>query len=137
MIFPEIKVFQPSTFEDYRGELYTLLSSTNKDILEKSKNIEKLNELSINISDEVSKITGELAGYGINEDLVAGIVPVSLGIQESLWLMSSARGGICANSTFSWIAAYGCKGDGPLFIPACWSTRHPDFVFTAPWLRVL
>jgi len=88
-------------------------------------------------SDEVSKITGDLAGYGINEDLIAGIVPVSLGIQESLWLMSSARGGICANSTFSWIAAYGCKGDGPLFIPACWSTRHPDFVFTAPWLRVL
>jgi len=88
-------------------------------------------------SDEVSKVTGDLAGFGINEDLVAGIVPVSLGIQESLWLMSSMRGGICANSTFSWIAAYACKGDGPLFIPACWSTRHPDFVFTAPWLTVV
>ena len=24
MIFPEINIFSPSSFEDYRGELYTL-----------------------------------------------------------------------------------------------------------------
>ena len=32
MIFPEIKVFQPDSFEDYRGELYTLYKQEDFDL---------------------------------------------------------------------------------------------------------
>lgn len=33
MIFPEIQIFQPSSFEDYRGELYTLFKQDNHDLV--------------------------------------------------------------------------------------------------------
>ena len=32
MIFNEVKVFQPSSFEDYRGELYTLFNQDEHDL---------------------------------------------------------------------------------------------------------
>ena len=33
MIFPEVKIFQPSSFEDYRGELYTLFNQEEHDLI--------------------------------------------------------------------------------------------------------
>jgi len=33
MIFPEIQISQPSSFEDYRGELYTLFKQDNHDLI--------------------------------------------------------------------------------------------------------
>jgi dTDP-4-dehydrorhamnose 3,5-epimerase len=33
MIFPEVKVFQPSSFEDYRGELYTLFNQDEHELV--------------------------------------------------------------------------------------------------------
>jgi len=33
MIFPEIQIHQPSSFEDYRGELYTLFKQENHDLI--------------------------------------------------------------------------------------------------------
>jgi dTDP-4-dehydrorhamnose 3,5-epimerase len=33
MIFSEIQIFQPSSFEDYRGELYTLFKQDNHDLI--------------------------------------------------------------------------------------------------------
>ena len=32
MIFPEVKIFQPSCFEDFRGELYTLYDQKDSDL---------------------------------------------------------------------------------------------------------
>ena len=32
MIFPEVKIFQPDSFEDYRGELYTLFKQEDSDL---------------------------------------------------------------------------------------------------------
>jgi dTDP-4-dehydrorhamnose 3,5-epimerase len=32
MIFPEVKIFQPDSFEDYRGELYTLYKQEDFDL---------------------------------------------------------------------------------------------------------
>ena len=43
-------------------------------------------------------------------------------IGETLWLMSQCNGGICANSTFSYIGGFGSKGTGPFFRPDVW--RH-------------
>ena len=33
MIFPEVKIYQPDSFEDYRGELYTLFKQEDLDLL--------------------------------------------------------------------------------------------------------
>jgi dTDP-4-dehydrorhamnose 3,5-epimerase len=33
MIFPEIKIFQPDSFEDYRGELYTLFKQEEHELV--------------------------------------------------------------------------------------------------------
>jgi dTDP-4-dehydrorhamnose 3,5-epimerase len=33
MIFPEVKIFQPSSFEDYRGELYTLFNQDEHELV--------------------------------------------------------------------------------------------------------
>jgi dTDP-4-dehydrorhamnose 3,5-epimerase len=33
MIFSEVKIFQPSSFEDYRGELYTLFNQEEHDLI--------------------------------------------------------------------------------------------------------
>ena len=33
MIFPEVKIYQPDSFEDYRGELYTLFKKEDLDLL--------------------------------------------------------------------------------------------------------
>jgi dTDP-4-dehydrorhamnose 3,5-epimerase len=33
MIFPEVKIFQPDSFEDYRGELYTLFKQEDSDLV--------------------------------------------------------------------------------------------------------
>ena len=33
MIFPEVKIYQPDSFEDFRGELYTLFKQTNNDLI--------------------------------------------------------------------------------------------------------
>jgi dTDP-4-dehydrorhamnose 3,5-epimerase len=33
MIFPEVKIFQPDSFEDYRGELYTLFKQEKHDLI--------------------------------------------------------------------------------------------------------
>jgi dTDP-4-dehydrorhamnose 3,5-epimerase len=33
MIFPEIKVFEPTSFEDFRGELYTLFKQEESDLI--------------------------------------------------------------------------------------------------------
>ena len=41
-------------------------------------------------------------------------------IWETLWLMSRCNGGICANSTFSWIGGYASKGTGPFYLPNVW-----------------
>ena len=41
-------------------------------------------------------------------------------IWETLWLMSRCNGGICANSTFSWIAGYASKGTGSFYLPNVW-----------------
>lgn len=32
MIFPEVKIYQPDSFEDFRGELYTLFKQENSDL---------------------------------------------------------------------------------------------------------
>ncbi len=32
MIFPEIKIYQPDSFEDYRGELYTLFKQEEHEL---------------------------------------------------------------------------------------------------------
>ena len=36
MIFPEIKMFKPDSFEDYRGELFTVYKSGDFDNLRKT-----------------------------------------------------------------------------------------------------
>ena len=41
-------------------------------------------------------------------------------IWETLWLMSRCNGGICANSTFSWIAGYASRGNGSFYLPNVW-----------------
>jgi len=41
-------------------------------------------------------------------------------IWETLWLMSRCNGGICANSTFSWIGGYASRGNGPFYLPNVW-----------------
>ena len=33
MIFPEVKIYQPDSFEDYRGELYTLFKQEEHDLV--------------------------------------------------------------------------------------------------------
>jgi len=33
MIFPEVKIYQPSSFEDYRGELYTLFNQDEHELI--------------------------------------------------------------------------------------------------------
>ena len=33
MIFPEVKIFQPDSFEDYRGELYTLFKQEEHELV--------------------------------------------------------------------------------------------------------
>jgi len=33
MIFPEVKIFQPDSFEDFRGELYTLFKQEEHDLI--------------------------------------------------------------------------------------------------------
>lgn len=33
MIFPEVKVFEPTSFEDFRGELYTLFKQEESDLI--------------------------------------------------------------------------------------------------------
>jgi dTDP-4-dehydrorhamnose 3,5-epimerase len=33
MIFPEVKIFQPDSFEDYRGELYTLFKQKEHELV--------------------------------------------------------------------------------------------------------
>jgi dTDP-4-dehydrorhamnose 3,5-epimerase len=33
MIFPEVKIFQPDSFEDFRGELYTLFKQDEHDLV--------------------------------------------------------------------------------------------------------
>ena len=33
MIFPEVKIFEPSSFEDFRGELYTLFKQEESDLI--------------------------------------------------------------------------------------------------------
>lgn len=33
MIFPEVKIHQPDSFEDFRGELYTLFKQENSDLV--------------------------------------------------------------------------------------------------------
>jgi dTDP-4-dehydrorhamnose 3,5-epimerase len=33
MIFPEVKVFEPTSFEDYRGELYTLFKQEDSELV--------------------------------------------------------------------------------------------------------
>ena len=33
MIFPEVKIFQPDSFEDYRGELYTVFNQDEHELV--------------------------------------------------------------------------------------------------------
>jgi len=33
MIFPEVKIYQPDSFEDFRGELYTLFKQEDSDLI--------------------------------------------------------------------------------------------------------
>ena len=39
MIFPEVKVFQPSSFEDYRGELYTVFNQDEHELVFNHDNV--------------------------------------------------------------------------------------------------
>lgn len=54
-------------------------------------------------------------------NLTAGhtIVPKTIGVWETLYLMSLCAGGICANSTFSWFGGFYSNG-GPVFMPSVW-----------------
>lgn len=72
-------------------------------------------------SDQPSKINFDRVGLS---GLRYIVVPVKVGMWETLWLMSRCRGAICANSSFSWFGAFAVRGDGPIFMPARWSKNH-------------
>ena len=57
-------------------------------------------------------------------------------IWETLWLMSRCNGGICANSTFSWIAGYASRGNGPFYLPNVWK-RDGSARGLATWATTL
>ena len=80
-------------------------------------------------SDQPSKL--ELGQYGLMTEDVR-LVPASIGIWESLYLMSRCTGAICANSSFSWFGAFGIRGTGPIFMPAVWSRLHASCP-NPPW----
>lgn len=67
-------------------------------------------------SDEPQKINLEKYELTLEE---CQIVPKEVSVWESLYLMSQCKGGICANSTFSWFGGFYCKG-GPIYMPSSW-----------------
>jgi len=69
-------------------------------------------------SDEPAKINlAQFALTGIN----CTIVPKEVNVWESLYLMMMCKGGICANSTFSWFGGLACSGfGGKIYMPAVW-----------------
>ena len=68
-------------------------------------------------SDEPSKIPVTAVGLG---ECRYTVVPFNVGIWESLWQMSRCCGGICANSTFSAVAAWSLPEGSVVYMPALW-----------------
>jgi hypothetical protein len=65
------------------------------------------------------------------------VLPKTAGVWLTLHLMNLCRGGICANSTFSWFGAFGVRGDGPIYMPKKWNNKFDWTPVPADWVQVV
>jgi hypothetical protein len=80
-------------------------------------------------SDEPSKIP--LTITAMEKTVIAPLI----GTWETLWQMSRFNGGICANSSFSWTAAWALRG--PVYMPQKWK-KIEGFVKALPsWALII
>jgi hypothetical protein len=89
-------------------------------------------------SDEPSKIPYDdigLNSYERRGGELYGVCPFNIGIWETLWQMSRCWGGICANSSFSWSAAFTIKG--PVYMPRIWKTTKGFQKELPSWVRLI
>jgi hypothetical protein len=102
---------------DYDVVNYGYYKKAVEQIMELSKGLAKF----LIFSDQPDKINylDNLINCGLLEDSFT-IIPSSVNVWESLYLMSQCAGAICANSTFSWFGAYAQQRDGPVFMPSIW-----------------
>jgi len=86
-------------------------------------------------SDEPSKIP-----LGLFESYRYTPVPFSIGIWETLWLMSRCCGGITANSTFSAVVAWALPERAVIYMPSLWrqeSVAHGPCLEKPAWVTVI
>jgi hypothetical protein len=80
-------------------------------------------------SDEPTKIPASITG--MERAIVA---PFNIGIWETLWQMGRCHGGICANSSFSWTAAWAVKG--PVYMPRVWKNVKDHVKVLPAWAQI-
>lgn len=64
-------------------------------------------------------------------------VPANAGAWLTLHLMNLCKGGICANSTFSWFGAFGIKGNGPIYMPKKWNNTFDWIPEQSGWATIV
>ena len=74
--------------------------------------------------------------YGLSPEECV-VVPASAGAWLTLHVMGLCRGGICANSTFSWFGAFGVKGNGPIYMPKKWNNKFDWMPVQTGWATVV
>lgn len=96
---------------------------------------EQRNAFFLLFSDEPTKIPYEEIGLSGFSGEKMSVVPYNIGIWESLWQMSRCWGGVTANSSFSWSAAFAVKGS--VYMPTVWKTTMGFHKDLPSWVRTV